>query len=650
MKLDLQIFILLLLLAMASSCTQKQLRLEDLDLSKVRQRSGNAECVTPETGDSIRMGGVTFKHGLRTVAESIFEIDLNGQANHFSAVAGIGEESKDTGSVVFHIYADGAKIWTSGMMSRNSANQTIDLDMKGIQRIVFYVEEEDIWDHIPVYWADAQFTGVKDPSMIKPYIEEAEILTPSPAPEPRINSAKVFGVRPGSPFLFTIAATGDRPMTFSAENLPKGLSLNSENGQITGKISKRGTYPVLLKAINNRGESEWVFKIICGDLLDLTPQMGWNSYNIWGCANADEQKISEIADAFVSSGLINYGWTYVNIDCGWSGNVDPKTLRLMPNEHFQDMSRLVDYIHSHGLKAGIYSTPWTHGYDGRKGASANTLKREYLKPTKPGDPSMVIGEYYFEDIDAKQYSEWGFDYLKYDWYPNDVPAVKRMADALKKQDRDIIYSLSNDALIENAEAYATLSNSWRTTDDINDTWGRMTQIGFNEDEWKKYGGPGHWNDADMLVVGDVGWDDTPRHTKLTPNEQYTHISLWSMLSSPLLIGCDLRNLDDFTLSLLTNAEVIEVNQDPLGLQASPVSKKDGKEIWVKEMEDGSKVVGLFNRTFFESEMTASWKMLGINGNRRVHDLWRQKDLGDFNKEYSTIVPRHGVIMVRLFPE
>ena len=637
-----------LMLFTGFGCAQKKLRLEDLDISKVRQRSDEPKRISPENGDSIRIGGVTFKHGLRTVAESIFEVDLQGNASRFQAVVDIGDESGDEGDVIFEIYADGSKIWSSGIMTGSSDNKTIDLNLKGIQHIVFYVAEEDNWDKLKVYWANPELTVSGNPENIKAHIEMAEILTPPAGPQPKINGARVFGVRPGSPFLFTIPATGERPMEFAAENLPSGLVLNSTNGQITGKLNQKGTYKVTLIARNKLGKDTKELRIECGDKLALTPPMGWNSYNVWGCSNINDQKIRQIADAFISLGLVNYGWTYVNIDCGWADEtVDPVSLEINPNSKFPDMKGLTDYIHNRGLKAGIYSTPWTHGYDGRKGASADSPKRDY-HTIQPGEEDKVLGKYYFEEVDAKQYARWGFDYLKYDWTPNDIPATKRMSDALKSQKRDIIYSLSNEATFSLGNEYGQLANSWRTTDDINDTWKSMAFIGFNQHKWAVYSGPGNWNDADMLCVGQLGWYGDTRPSKLTPNEQYTHISLWSMLASPLLLGCDLAKMDDFTFSLISNAEVIEVNQDPMGLQATRIEKNGDLEIWEKDMEDGSKVVGLFNTGFFESESYLNWETLKISKEWRVRDLWRQKDLGIYTDKFKTAVPGHGVVLIRLF--
>jgi alpha-galactosidase len=177
----------------------------------------------------------------------------------------------------------------------------------------------------------------------------------------------------------------------------------------------------------------------------------------------------------------------------------------------------------------------------------------------------------------------------------------------------------------------------------------MAGIGFSQNRWKEFAGPGHWNDPDMLVVGKVGWGPNLHPTGLTPDEQYTHISLWCLLAAPLLIGCDLADMDEFTLGLLTNDEVLEVDQDPLGRAADRITQDGDTEVWAKEMEDGSKAVGLFNRGLFESEVEIAWSDLGVKGPQRVRDLWRQKDLDVFPDGFKTTVSSHGVVLVRVFP-
>ena len=226
-----------------------------------------------------------------------------------------------------------------------------------------------------------------------------------------------------------------------------------------------------------------------------------------------------------------------------------------------------------------------------------------------------------------------------------------MREALNKIPRDIHYSLcqygwgrvwewGNDADIR--------GNSWRTTGDITDTWSSMSKIGFNQAGHEKYAGPGHWNDPDMLVVGKVGWGHL-HQTALTPSEQYTHISLWCLLCSPLLIGCDMTQLDEFTLNLLTNDEVLEVSQDPLGKQAGRVAQAGSLQVWAKSLEDGSMAVGLFNLGESEQPVVAKWSDLGLSGEQSVRDLWRQKDLGKFDNSFTERVARHGAALVRIRP-
>lgn len=492
-------------------------------------------------------------------------------------------------------------------------------------------------------------------------------MTPKPPPTPRINGARVFGVRPGSPFLFTIAATGERPMTFSAEGLPAGLELDQKTGRITGRLEKAGEYTLTLRAKNALGQAERKFKIVCGPKIGLTPAMGWNSWNCFA-HTVTAEKVKAAADAMVSTGLINHGWTYINIDDFWQVHRDSNdpTLqgpprdekgRILPNPRFPDMKGLVDHVHSKGLKIGIYSSPgpWTCG--------------------------GCVGSFNYELEDATRYAEWGFDYLKYDWCsyspsleanrgnrnfsakdvrswggdaPKDRAELMRpyalMRDCLAKQPRDIIYSLCQYGMGNVWEWGAEVGgNSWRTTGDIVDTWDSVSGIGFSHIGHQKYVGPGHFDDPDMLVVGMVGWGPNLHPTRLTPNEQYTHISLWCLLAAPLLIGCDLTQLDDFTLSLLTNDEVLEVDQDPLGRQAERVAQNGELEVWAKDMEDGSKAVGLFNRGENETEVTAGWGELGLSGPQKVRDLWRQKDLGTFDGEFKASVGRHGVVLVRIRP-
>ena len=510
----------------------------------------------------------------------------------------------------------------------------------------------------------------------------AAILTPAEAPTPAIHGAKVFGVRPGSPFMFTVSATGQRPMTFSADGLPTGLKMDAQSGQISGKLEKAGEYTVTLRAKNSLGSAQRQLKVVCGPLIALTPAMGWNSWNCFGAAVTAE-KVKAAADAMVSSGLVNHGWTYINIDDFWELNErqsqrdatlggpgrDEKGF-IVPNPRFPDMKGLVEHIHGLGLKAGIYSSPG---------------------PTTCGG---CMASYQHEDQDVQKYVEWGIDYLKYDWcsysevantlalermgtnappQPTNAPGGRRgrgpraplvhednvkpyalMGQILAKAPRDILFSLCQYGTDRVWEWGATVNgNSWRTSRDISDNWRSLSGNGFRLGGHEKYVGPGHFDDPDMMVLGyvDVGQGRNLHPARLTADEQYTHMSLWCLLASPLLLGCDMTRLDDFTLSLLTNDEVLDVDQDPLGQQASPVFKSSDPqvEVWVKPLEDGSKAVGLFNRSESDTTISAKWSDLKLTGKQTVRDLWRQKDAGSFDNEFSATVARHGVMLVKITP-
>jgi hypothetical protein len=224
-----------------------------------------------------------------------------------------------------------------------------------------------------------------------------------------------------------------------------------------------------------------------------------------------------------------------------------------------------------------------------------------------------------------------------------------MGAILKEQKRDMIFNLCQYGMGDVWKWGAEVGgNSWRTTGDIRDTWSSMAGIGFNQNKCAPYAKPGHWNDPDMLVVGKVGWGPNIRNTRLTPDEQYTHISLWCLLSAPLLIGCDMSRLDDFTLNLLTNDEVLAIDQDPLGDEAMQVAEIDSVKIYSKKLADGSLAVGLFNVGSKMTDATLQFSVLDLQGKQKLRDLWRQKDLGTFTDEYQAKnIPSHGVLLLKI---
>jgi len=478
------------------------------------------------------------------------------------------------------------------------------------------------------------------------------------ASAPRINGPTVFGVRPGSPFLYSIPATGTRPVTYAADALPEGLVLDPATGHITGKIAKAGEYPVTLRVKNALGEAEKKFTIKCGEQICLTPPMGWNSWNCWA-ESVSQDKVLRSARAMVASGLAQHGWTYINIDDTWQGERSGPGTPLQSNEKFPDMKQLCDEIHALGLKTGIYSTPWVSSYAGFNGSYAMDESGAWTKPD-PVYKGYHHGPVSFAKVDAKQWAQWGIDYLKYDWFPNDVPHAAEMAAALRESGRDIVYSLSNSADPALGAEWAKLANCWRTTSDIGDTWQNeppkngnswrwsVSEIGFSQDRWAPFAGPGHWNDPDMLVVGRVGWGPALHPTRLSREEQFSHITLWCMLSAPLLIGCDLENLDETAYEVLTNDEVLAIDQDALGQQAVRVATVGAIDVYLKPLEDGSHALAFFNRSpVEESFLFNKLPSIGLGGPPGVRDLWKHADLPDCDNEIVGTVPGHGVWLLKL---
>ena len=319
------------------------------------------------------------------------------------------------------------------------------------------------------------------------------------------------------------------------------------------------------------------------------------------------------------------GYVYVNIDDTWEGTRDAQG-NIQANDKFPDMKGLADYVHSKGLKVGIYSSPG------------------------PRTCAGFEGSYGHEEQDAKTFAAWGIDYLKYDWCSAghvydaaSMPAVyAKMGQALLDSGRNIAYSLCQYGL-QNVEEWGAKvgGNLWRTTDDIQDNWASMSSIGFDQQlRLAKYAGAGHWNDPDMLEIGNGGMNNT---------EYRTHMSLWSLLAAPLLAGNDLRAMSPDTVAILTNREVIAIDQDPLGAQATRVSKEGDLEVWSRPLGDGSRAVGLFNRGSAEARMTVRWSDIGVTGTQKVRDLWAHSDRGTGTQAFWADVPSHGVVLLKVTP-
>ncbi|THD64382.1 glycoside hydrolase family 27 protein [Phenylobacterium sp.] len=359
-----------------------------------------------------------------------------------------------------------------------------------------------------------------------------------------------------------------------------------------------------------------------------TPPMGWNSWNHFA-AKVDDATVRAQADAMAANGMRDAGYRYINIDDTWEGERDAQGV-IHANSKFPDMKALADYVHAKGLKLGIYSSPG------------------------PKTCAGYEGSYGHEAQDAKTYAAWGIDYLKYDLcslgdqmkatgsldkaQEIELTAYRKMDAALKATGRPIVYSLCQYGVAQVWRWGGSVGgNLWRTTGDITDRFSRMTQIGFGQAGLSKYAKPGNWNDPDMLEVGNGG---------MTPIEYRTHMSLWALLAAPLLAGNDLSKMTPDTLAILTNREVIAIDQDPAGHQGDRVHAEGPLEVWAKPLSGGAKAVGLFNLSDQPSYVEVSYAAVGFKTPVKTRDVWAAKDLGA-KTSYRALVPGHGVVLLRL---
>lgn len=427
---------------------------------------------------------------------------------------------------------------------------------------------------------------------------------------PRYNGAKRIGARPGNPVFFHLPLTDG---TLSAKQLPDGIVFHAKNATVSGSIAAPGNYPLEFVAENETGAVSFSVELVIGEEIALTPPMGWNS---WYChsESVSDESIRAAGRAMVDRGLAAHGWSYINIDDCWQGERGGKFNALQGNERFPDMYALADYIHSLGLHFGLYSTPWISSYAGFRGGSddGGYEQRFYQPAGERLQPNQVFGRFpsgrdlgqyrtgsvWRFDDDVRQWAEWGVDFVKVDWYINDVPTTERISRALRSCGRDILLSLSNNSPYPLAPELSKLAQMWRISGDIKDTWESISRIGFEHNPgWWNYMAPGHWNDPDMLQIGAIGIPNRPNPTykqsNLTPEEQRTQFSLWSLLSAPLLLSCDIAGMDDPTFELLTNDEVIAIDQDILA--AKPELEIAGAcRIYRKALADGGSAIGVFN--------------------------------------------------------
>ena len=646
---------------------------DSLDLSNapIRRGRGQRGSTTPSAPLVIKLGGVSYPHALPLQSDGDLTIDLAGAATTFVAMIGVDEvvpqgregapppPPPPPGSVVFGAWVDGRKVLESDVMHRGDAPKPVAIDLTNAQKLVLAViDANDGTAGDSADWAGAAII-TKPGAQAQIRVTSAPPdppppIAPSRSAAPMINYPRITGATPGRPFMFRIPASGAGELTFAAKNLPAGLALDSKSGVITGSLKQDGRTDVQVSVKGADGKmANAVLTIVGGkDVLALTPPLGWNSWNVWG-GNVTAEHVRAAADGMLKSGLAAQGYTYINIDDAWeagwhkgpNGGNDVNAGRdangeILTNEKFPDMKGLVDYIHGKGLKAGIYSGPGLATCQG------------------------LAASFQHEEQDARTWAKWGFDYIKYDWcrYPEQANANSPlellqkpyilMRGVLDKLDRDVVFSLCQYGWGKVWEWGGELGgNLWRVTGDITDTWPSMSSIGFQQTGHEKFAGPGHWNDTDMLVVGHLGWGriNPPRPTNLTPNEQLTHISLWALQAAPLLIGADMTQMDDWTIDLLGNREVLAINQDPLGKAAGRTWTDNWTQVWARPLADGTMAVGFFNRGPADAAMTVKFADLGVANGSPVRFPWTHTDaqVPSGAASYATTVPRHGVVLMKI---
>lgn len=650
---------------------QQIANIEDLDISKISQTLERPR--TTGSHSAISIAGISFQSSIQTRAKSRLYIQLDGKAQSFSALGGIPDSARTSlvdfrgvvGPVEFLVYGDRKLLVHSGTIKQGDPAVPLQASLAGVHELELAVDGPD---GAFANWVKAQikYTGRTPQTVFPP--EERNVVRVSQQPsEPRINGAMVVGIRPGTPLLYTIAATGKRPMQFEAKQLPAGLRLDPSSGIITGSLSNNAKYNVILSAKNAFGHAERTLQIVVGDKIALTPIMGWNSWNVTE-GLISETVIEETANAMVADGLRDVGYQYIDLDDQWVVSRDEAGRPVVDPVRFpHGLHAVADYLHARGFKLGIYSTP-----------SATTCG---------GYP----GSLGYEQIDVSTWISWGIDLLKYDAcsdmdYHQQLERYARMGDLLEKSGRSIVYSLSGPPAKIGEQVKAQL---WRTAGDIRDAWHLQSGDGIIDCfDWQfahkdvdygnvdviKFQHPGAWNDPDLLVVGIYGKGasaDDHAAKGATDVEYRTQMSLWAMLSAPLLVTADLRIISPAALEMLTNPEVIDIDQDALGREPTLASQQGGpqswpteqdgsspdlpktlhsaEEVWSKDLADGSKALALLNRSEQTATITARWSDLGLSSPQRVRDLWQRKDIGVFKDRFSSTVPAHGTVLIRIWP-
>jgi len=653
---------LLVLILVITSCVERKntietIQLDALDINKMEQSTDR-----PMIGSraNIRIGNKKYARGVYTRCDSYLYVDLDRKGIEFSGVVGVDMRNtshridtvnKKESSAIFYIYGNDGKelLYKSERIRYGEEAKKFVVNIDGQKNLLLEAIGEPGNTHVA--WADTQikYIGKKPRTEWSP--DTKKIINQNinfvkaqneKFPNPKINGAKRIGIRPNTPFHYKLPVTGMKPLSIEVKELPKGLIFNKENRSIEGVTSEKGEYNVSVIVSNDYGKEKSVLTIKIGDKLALAPPMGFLSWNVVeGLIN--EIQMKETADAFVALGLTDVGYQYLVIDDCWQGTRDKDGIIEADTIKFpKGMKAVGDYIHDKGLKFGIYSTPGPvtcAGYPGSGG---------------------------YEKKDVETWCSWGVDYLKYDICSagrfSDEKVIRLytdMGNLLSTSERSIVYSVgAGDMGAEwGKKAKAHL---WRTAGDVRDIWSLPKReagiIECFERQFPKFVDSqevGAWNDPDMLVAGIYGKGSSANDLNAqgcSDIEYQSQMSLWAMLSAPLFISADIRKISTKSLEILTNPEVISVNQDSLGKLPILCKRTVNQEIWMKELEDGTKAIALLNLSSVESRLVVNWQEIGLKGDYLVRDLWKRKDIGSFSKSFSSVIPSHGVTLIKVYQD
>jgi len=587
--------------------------LSSLDLGKVHQGWGTPHADQSVEGHPLTIAGRKFEHGLGTHSVGAVMVALQGGSSRFHAWVGIDDETQGKGSVEFKVSADGKSVWSSGVMKGGAAAKEVDVDATGIKELALRVGDAgDGFEFDHADWADASFE-----------------------------------------------VTGERPRTFERPPTEPVIAMTAPAGAVA--------------------------PVVNGDGQPRTPPMGWNSYDGFG-DSVTEAEMRANAEA-VARHLKAHGWRYIVVDYCW---FDPAAHNNSPNEHagarlpidafgrlLPAVSRfpsaasgrgfkpLADAVHALGLRFGIHimrgiprvaveTNAPIEGSSFTARDAANTEDKCSWCPFMYGVRGATpAGQAWYDSI-FRQYAQWDLDFVKVDdlTSPYRAEEVQAVHEAIANCGRPIVFSTSlGETPIEQAGHVAANAEMWRATGDFWDEWRQLDYAFGIAHRWTGHGGPGHWPDLDMLPLGHLSvrkrsvGDD--RQTRFTRAEQVTLLTLWSIAPSPLMMGGNFADADAWEIALLSNDEVLAVNQDAAARQGHRVSSKEGLELWLRDLQDGSRALALFNRTDDDARIRAALAELGLTGRFHVRDIWQRKDLPATDSLVEVFVPSHGAALLRL---